>query len=173
MKISVPIEKLFPTPPLFETSVAARDFLHLNIAEGAPCPVCEQNVKLYSRLLDSNKVRFLLSLTKLATPFNPWVHYSKCFFRGRDYPHVQHWNLALMDTAEGHASGLWAPTAAGRSFAANLCTVPKYVYIYAGRTLGFSVEQIDVQAALGNRFDYHALMQAKPEDPIWEGTSHG
>ena len=174
-KVDVPIELLFPSPLSDSTIAETRGVLHLNVEEGMDCPCCGQHVKLYPRRIDSNKARFLLSLVRLHCAKKDWIHYSECAYRGRDYPHLVHWDLVQScppDKSNKRTSGLWIPTTLGVSFVEGKIAMPEYAYVYDGRALGFSRQYIDIRKALGSKFDYAALMKARPDDRVW-GNEHG
>ncbi len=83
---------------------------------------------------------------------------------GGDYAKLRHWGLAELkpndDDPSKKDSGLWRPTEKGRRFAYRQIRVPRYVYLYKNKVMGFSEETISIEEALKVSFDYDDLMQA-------------
>jgi len=138
---------------------------HLHAGKGISCPCCSQYAKVYSRKLNSNMGRFLISLIRCSNSSTDggWVHYSRCKFRGRDYNYldVSYFALAEQRTNEDtdkRRSGFWRPTQRGIDFVGGNISVPRHAYVYNGRLLGFSDEQVDIITCLGIYFSYEELM---------------
>ena len=83
-----------------------------------------------------------------------------------DGTYLRQWELieGMPSEEDGSSrnSGVWRPTDQGIAFAERSVTVPKHIYLYNNRRLGFSNEQTDIIEALGDNFDYSELMQAAP-----------
>ena len=127
------------------------------------CPVCDQKVKVYRRKLNSNMVRFLISLCAKCRD-GSWVHHERLAYKGRDYAHLRQFGLAVWktikdDTSGARTSGYWKPTEEGKQFVAGRVTVPSHVLLYNNKVLGFSDEKVGVREALGKKFDYDELMK--------------
>jgi len=135
----------------------AQAYLLANIEDGAECPCCARQVRLYRRKLNSNMVAFLCDLVGSEAP---WTHYMNVRFRGRDYSYLQLWDLAETCTEEGGGyTGLWRPTERGIAFARREIRVPSHVYHYLNVAHDFAATTVDVEEALGSRFDYAELMK--------------
>lgn len=145
----------------------AKQWLRARFDDGADCPCCGQFVKRYRRKLNSNMVRFLVSLGKAQrSSGEPWVDYRDCAFRGRDYNQIAHWGLAetapLSSDSEKRTSGMWRATELGFAFLEGRERVPSHCYIYNGSALGFSEELISIHEATGSHFDFSELMRETP-----------
>jgi hypothetical protein len=53
---------------------------------------------------------------------------------------------------------LWKPTLKGLHFANDICSVPKYVYVYDNTVRGFEGPNIVIQEALGDKYNYAEIM---------------
>lgn len=132
--------------------------------KGRACPCCDQEVKLYSRKLNSNMARFLCSLVRvyLAQGDERGVHYSKLSYTGRDYSYILLWDLATTDEASeddaARMSGLWRPTQRGIRFARGQEAVPSHALVYNNARHDFTGDLVGVKTCLGKHFDYKELM---------------
>jgi hypothetical protein len=54
---------------------------------------------------------------------------------------------------------MWHPTSDGIAFAQKKIIVPKYVLTENNVVIGFEGPNIDILTALGNKFDYGALIK--------------
>lgn len=132
--------------------------------KGCKCPVCEQRVKVYKRKLNSNMAATMCWIVGASK--GTWVDVPKSaprfVVRTNQYATIRFWDLIEQKpnyrdpTRRG--SGIWRPTALGVSFVSQNAVVPKYVYLYNNKPLGFSDEQIGVREALGNKFSYEELL---------------
>jgi hypothetical protein len=139
----------------------AKDFLKNNWKVGVECPCCKQFVKLYATPFNSNMAIFLISLVLLYQKNKTPIHYKKCKFSSRNYPHLAKWNLMVTDkseTADKKTSGFWTPTQLGIDFVNNKCSVKSKAYIYNNNIYGFGGDDINIVDALGNKFNYQKLM---------------
>ena len=137
----------------------AKAHLMANIDAGTPCPCCNQRVQLYRRRLRANHARFLVDLVRLSTPEEPWVHYRRCFFRGRDYNFLPDFGLAETGPT---GSGLWRPTQLGVSFVTDDARVPAWVGIYNNTLISRSEETVTIHHCLvGTSFDLEALLSGE------------
>jgi len=136
-----------------------------NAREGKCCPCCGQFVKVYPRKLNANMVAFLISLFREHRRTKDWVHHSKCFHVGRDYPYSATWGLATTkpneDDSSKRESGLWQTTKKGRFFLQKRVLVPSHVFMYNNSIVGWSAKRVGVIEALGKKFNYQELMNGK------------
>ena len=142
--------------PTVEEAAAA---LLTNIEEGATCPCCGQFVRAYRRKLRSNHARFLADLIRLSTREEPWVHYTRCFYRGRDYNYLNHFGLAESTTLGRSRTGFWRATAEGVRFILEDGRAPEWILVYNNQVLTRSDKMTTCRELLaGGGFDYDALM---------------
>jgi hypothetical protein len=117
-------------------------------------------------------VRFLIDLVRKATDTpGGWVHYQNLCFRGRDYSYLTHWGLALTARTdlnvdpEKSYTGLWRPTQLGIDFVHERARVPSRIWIYDNERQPEyppASVAIDIQTALGTKFNYSELMGRDP-----------
>jgi hypothetical protein len=139
----------------------AKDFLNANWKVGVDCPCCKQLVKLYPTTFSSNMAIFLISLVRLYEKNKVPIHYKDCKFSSRNYPHLAKWNLMVTeksDAADKKTSGYWTPTQLGIDFANNKCLLKSKAYLYNNTIFGFGGDDINIEQALGNKFNYQKLM---------------
>jgi hypothetical protein len=125
--------------------------LYARLETGSECPCCGQMVKSYKRRLRANHVKFLLDLIEKSTRDEPWVHYRKCRFAGRDYNYLAHFGLA-----EFKDRGLWQPTTKGRIFALGQTEVPEWVEVYNNRVIGVAEKTVHIHDCL-NAGDFNLV----------------
>lgn len=144
--------------------------------DGTPCPVCTQLVKLYRRKLNSGMARILIWLVREAARYpEGWVPVADTaptfVRRSNEVSRLALWGLVEdqpSDTPARRNSGVWRPTDAGRRFAARETRAPSHVLIFNNVVYGWSAEQIDITAALGETFRYDELMAGnfEPVAPV-------
>ena len=148
------------------TVAEAQESLRANIEDGSTCPCCGQLVRMYRRKLNSNMVRFLISLAWEYAKCGEWIHYSRCAFKGRDYNYLDtaYFGLAEQrpnDDDVTRTSGFWRPTRLGLDFALDRAVVPSHILTYNGRRVDVADTTVRVREALGDAFDYAALMRGE------------
>lgn len=108
----------------------------------------------------------LLVRTWLRTPIErrEWIDIQHFNFRGGDYAKVIHWNLAELkeNTIElGKKNcGLWKPTQYGIDFVQGKVKIAARVFLYLNEVIGRDDQSINIQEALGNKFNYEDLMNS-------------
>ena len=132
---------------------------------GAICPCCGQLVKAYWRSMNSTMARFLIKLVRIYEKTGTWVNVRKradfAKLRGGDYAYLKHWGfIEAMDNDDDskRSSGLWKPTEAGIAFAKKESLANKSVLLYNNKIVEWSREHVNIEGALGRRFNYTALM---------------
>ncbi len=135
--------------------------------KGCQCKICDQNVKLYKRKLNSGMAAALYWMVN----FNDgnWIDIPatapRFILRTKEYGTLRHWGLVLQcpnnDDPTKKNSGLWKPTLTGIQFVTGILEVPKYIYLYNNEVEGSSDEQTKIQEALGDKFDYEKLMRGE------------
>lgn len=141
----------------------AQRLVHDGMKQGIECPCCRQFCKIYARKFNSNMAMFLCSLVReyYAAGAKP-VHYSKCKFRGRDYPYIAGWELAGTSTANSgqkRTSGFWYPSQKGVDFVKGQITIPSHALYFNQQLVGFSDDQINIRQAFSTPFTYQQLME--------------
>lgn len=150
-------------PHFSGTTIAeAAAFINEHRKKGCECPCCRQYVKEYRRSIHTSMALVLVALHKhfAANPGLEWLHVSKFPINERfningDYNYLRHWGLL-----EPHPefTGHWRVTELGRMFVRGDARVPKTVFLFNNERVGASEQTISIQDALGNTFDYNALM---------------
>ena len=165
----------FEQDPKLVTLEEAKEWLRQKFADGANCPCCAQHVKLYKRKLNSGMAAGLVIMYRhhFANRSEPFDTH-KLLFRGRrldaDFAKLRFWGL--ITRVEADTEGVNHPrrgskykiTEDGCRFVERQISVPKYVYLYNDRpqkqTAGVT-EVIDLDHALGSKFNYNELMTAQ------------
>lgn len=162
---------LFTGPLIFNTLDEARDFVFAHWEDGAQCPCCDQQVKLYKRPLNSTMARGLIWLVQQAGTNRDWVEVSQdgpkwLVKAGGEFAKLYHWGLIEempkdpKDTSK-RTSGIWRPTFKGVQFVMLRIKVPKRVFLYNNEVQGWDDEQVNIIDALGKKFDYQELMTGR------------
>lgn len=133
---------------------------------GCNCPVCDQNVKIYQRPINSTMARQLIHGYMLYG-IGQWFHHSEMNINRSgtgDFAKLENWGLIkgkyhCAGEDGKKTSGLWAITQKGAEFARNEITVPKYAILYNQTLLELTGDQISIKDALGEKFDYLNIMK--------------
>ena len=161
------------TEPGGLTLAEARQAVHAVADEGSACPCCDQLVKRYRRPLNAIMARGLLWLVGAAGPELQWIHVNAVApkwltNKGGSLATLQHWGLIEQQPKEDRpagerstkrTSGFWRPTPKGVAFAKDEARVPSHVVLYDNQVEGWSDHEIGIRDALGEAFDYAALMR--------------
>lgn len=147
-----------------ETLAEAKQYLRANWEKGVNCPCCSQFVKKWRQPLHAGQAVWLINLVREYELTPEWMDVkilaTKTGMRGGDYAKLRYWGLVESQekTDESkRASGRWRPTSKGITFAHGNTVLPKAVYTYDRKVLGFSDDQVTIQEVLGDKFDYNAL----------------
>lgn len=149
---------------------SARQRVQHHLPEGITCPCCGQLCKLYRRSLNSGMTRSLIWLVRYQEwSGEEWIdvpkHAPRYVLASREMGKLVHWGLAEdkpNDDDRQRTSGMWRPTKKGIAWVYMEVTVPSHVLLYNNQLYGFSGQPVNVQEALGQRFDYETLMH----DPV-------
>lgn len=148
----------------FWTLHSIKKWLKDHFENGVECPACGQNVKVYKRKLNSGMAYFLINLYKLnkKDPEN-YFHASNVLGKSfsMDYAVLRHWKLIEEkpnDDKTKRKSGYWKITDQGKDFVKGLISVRTHVHLYNNHVVGFSDENLDIETALGNKFNYKELL---------------
>lgn len=144
----------------------AQGYVESLAEEGAACPCCGQNVKLYRRKLYSTLARQLIMLYHArGNDADGWLHIGEInvfISGGGDLAKVRYWGLveaADERTPVENSAGMWRITDRGVAFVECRLRVHKYVLLFDGRVIGFAGEEITIREALGSSFDYAELIR--------------
>ncbi len=157
----------------------AKRWLRERFSKGAPCPCCNQFVKLYKRSLSKSSAYVLLLIARyyrrVEVRQDDWLHVPSYIaetavgnprraaaVRG-DWAKMKYWGL--IEEKPGSRDdgsprvGYWRLTQLGRQFVAREVKVPAYVYIYNSEPMQKTVEEmITIDDALSTDFSYAELM---------------
>jgi len=152
----------------------AKQVLRENWEEGVECPCCKQYVKLWKRKLNSSMAHGLILISKKLNGVNTedWFNMEDYFkelpvpatLRG-DMPKLRHWGLLEKKDGvkeDGNKNvGLYKITNKGMLFVTGLITVPERSKLYNQKFYGHEGEFINIETALGNKFNYGELIWTK------------
>jgi len=164
-------------------NAARRTIMDKAHKDGGECPCCGQFVKVYRRTITSTMARQLLTAYHRHGA-GAWFHTRDVVLADAsgagDFAKLEHWKLierqAHVQGEDGkRSSGMWRITSLGREFALGRTMVPMYTLIYNDKALGKEGSQIDIQDALGKKFDYREIMgwsSASGDKVIMQGSQH-
>lgn len=156
----------------FETLASARDRVAIGREHGMTCPCCDQYIKIYYRKLNSAMAFSLILIDRYfkGEGAEEWLHvehYLKANPRidCHDFPKLRFWGL--LEVMKGQREdgskrlGYYKITSRGRQFVRREISVPKKAIILIDNAIGFSEEMTNIVEALGSKFDYQELMEAR------------
>ncbi|QPX62164.1 hypothetical protein PBI_INDLOVU_49 [Mycobacterium phage Indlovu] len=151
-------------PGLEATIGEGRDWLEARMYdEGAECPCCTQNVKVYRRKITASMARVLIDMHR--DHGTGWVHLPSIRSAGQDEVLTRHWGLIERDAEvrpDGSTrTGWWRLTPLGVAWVTGRETVAKYAVIYDNRCLELEGDAVTITDSLGDRFDYGDLMAGR------------
>lgn len=131
---------------------------------GARCPCCRQFVKAYRRKLNSGMARAAIRVYRATCP-GEYCHLQEVdqTSGSSEGSKLRCWGLLVEERErreDGGRSGWWCLTEEGRRFVTGAHTVPKYALLYDGRLLHLEGAAVSIVDCLGEKFDYHELMNA-------------
>lgn len=140
----------------------AQDWLEKRVSAGATCPCCSQLAKIYRRQIYGTMASELIKMYR--TSGMDWFHMATVVTRGGDSSKLTYWGLTEEDTSfrrsDGGRAGWWRVTPHGELFVKKEISIPKYAYVYDGRQLDLTGPLINIEDALGKKFNYGELMGA-------------
>lgn len=145
------------------TLAEAKTWLREQFEDGARCPCCSQNVKLYKFHVNASQAVAAIRIWKvgrtdwvdvvaLQLPHNLHAHLSKLRFWGVLEPQP-----GIRDDGSNRV-GIWRVTDLGQDWVLRKATIPSHAMIFNNRCFGITGEPITIEKALGKRFDYRELM---------------
>ena len=137
--------------------------------EGCRCPICNQNVKMYKKKVDSQMAFFLIKLHRLTKkyPLQNYFHVSDdinvTLKVGGSWAKLRYWELIEeqpkdSNDTEKRTSGMWRISQKGMMFVEGNLSIPKYVKLYNQTFYGYEGERVSIQDALSSKFSYRELM---------------
>jgi len=173
--------KLFDPPfnPETTTIAQARKMLQEHALKGAICPCCRQEVKMYTREINSTMAYTLIILHRHFSEDKGWLHVPSYLsqmsvigsaVRGGDFAKLRYWGLLEPKPVEKKSDkrkdgskrvGFYRMTEKGHKFVLGEVTVPKVALIYNGKHHGFAPGEVTIKECLGNEFNYDDLMAGK------------
>lgn len=145
-------------------------FTSAKLKEGCKCPVCNQNVKMYKKKVDSQMAFFLIKLHRLTkkNPFKTFFHVQDdinvTLKVGGSWAKLRYWELIEEQpkdnsVTEKKTSGMWRITDKGMMFVEGNLSIPKYVKLYNQGFYGYDGdERVSIEQALKDKFNYRELM---------------
>lgn len=149
----------------------AKIFTQKSMKRGRKCDVCDQNIKMYWKKVDSMMAYCLIRLyrLKIAKGENKYFHVEKDIQVplkvGGSWAKLRYWGLIEEKTKDennttSRTSGYWRITQAGEMFVENLTTIPMYVKLYNGISYGLEGESINIKQCLNSKFNYEELLNS-------------
>jgi len=148
------------------TIVDAKMYLLHNGRKGVSCPCCGQFVKLYKRKFSTVMARGLISLHHLCKNNNDYHHVSTIMSKisptgSNDFSKLRYYGFIeeeLNTNTSKKTSGNWRITDAGVKFVHKQLLAREYMLIYNTKLKGLEGNSINIEDALGNKFNYQQLM---------------
>jgi tRNA-binding EMAP/Myf-like protein len=151
-----------------ETIAEAKAFIKENVKKkGSICPCCTQFVKLYPRKINAAMSQALILIYKSKNKdffhIEDYLKDLKCSsaIRG-DFAKLRF--FGLLEKKSGvrkdgsKRNGFYKITKLGEDFINNGATVPKSISIFNNKIYETSEELVDIDMALGEKFDFTELM---------------
>lgn len=145
-----------------------KQHLRENWIKGTHCPCCDQFVKRYSRLFDSGLARFMIGLYKLSgghfKPFDKDEIRAAVGIKrlqATNYGILKHWGVAEVlenENTKIRTSGQWVILPKGVQFVKKELQIQRYCFTFNNVCYGFSEDLLTIDEALGEHFNYSALM---------------
>lgn len=144
-----------------------RRILEARAADGERCPCCTSNVKVYRRPLTSVGARAVAALyTEHRLTFGHMAdvarkHLPESASQGGYLVLGQHWGLIESEPivrGDVGRTGYWRVTDRGEAWLRGETSIPKYALLFQGRCLALEGDLLRREAALGQHFDFRALM---------------
>lgn len=150
-------------------------FANNTMKEGSTCPVCEQNVKMYWKKIDSLMAYYLIKLHRVASnnPERTYFHVEDDLGVkqkvGGSFAKLRWWGLIEeqpkdKNVTNKRTSGMWMLTQRGENFVKNRISVKKYVKLYNGKCHGADGHEVTIKQCLKDKFDFKELMSCPIEN---------
>ena len=136
-------------------------------SSGGHCPVCDRWGKVDARSITGTMALALIWMDKVSSKTNLDAYIDmtaapKWIMRAKTYTTMKHWGLIERkentdDSTRKHV-GMWRVTDEGRAFIRKETLVQRKCFLYDDTVQGWSVERVSIDACLGEKFDYQAIM---------------
>lgn len=147
-------------------AVSAEFLSRLKEGDKCDCPTCGRYAQLYRRKFHASMARQLIKLYRLGGTAH-YIHASKLILDGvtgsGDFTEAKYWGLIhsrINTDADTKSNGQWMLSRSGLAFVQGKLRIPAEVTVFDDEVTGESVETISIHEALGDRFNYHELMDA-------------
>jgi len=182
-----------PKPKPTDSIQDGRDYIESRIDSGVSCPCCNRQNKRYVRPLDAGIARGLVALVR-SSPNGEIVHVKdiptmlvgSVAWTSHDFAKARWWGLceemdgdklpkAFLDASADRKrrKGFWRSTEKGRLFVFSMTKIPKYVKLVNNEFEGLDGEDISIQDALGEPFDYYTVTGTPRPAPVAVGEPSG
>lgn len=151
-------------PQGFWTISSAKAWLRTKMEDGAQCPCCEQNVKVYKRKLSKSHVQTMMEVLKRQTSQDgKWVYVPDIPQKSRDFATAQYFGLIEQMPGEredgAKQTGWWSVTIKGVRFLQGEEMIIKYAHVYNGEVIEYSgMNGVDVGDVWGEYFNFREML---------------
>jgi hypothetical protein len=139
----------------------------LKQGEACDCPTCGRHAQIYRRKFHSSIARQLIRLYRLGGTAH-YIHASKLILPdvsgAGDFSKAKYWGLIYQQIntdPDTKCNGMWILSPDGVAFVQGKLRIPREVMVFDDQVRGMSTETISIGEALGDRFNYHELMEAR------------
>ena len=141
----------------------AQEWMVYSTNEGAICPCCGRENKVYPRKIHWAQAYQLMWLVVEYLKIAKWYHINDSpVIRGGDFAKLEHHGLITSKPNKNkklkRSSGYWKPTPGGIDFVLGKTFAPKVVHLYHNEVISWSRESVTIFDALGEYFDYQEVM---------------
>jgi hypothetical protein len=141
------------------------------VDDGTHCPCCGRWAKVNGRPFNSTMARGLIWLARKAGRDRRWVDVPKeaprWLVKSNQISITAHWGFVESKESadpKKKTTGLWRPTPRGVGFARGRIKVRQRVHTFNNRVVGWSGPEVDVEDALGTKFNYAEVMSMVMKD---------
>lgn len=157
-----------PAPTAESTLAEARRWVAQHRGKGVRCPCCQRYARVYKRPLNYSMAYALMLIYEYFADHSDWLHVPTYLngkgvvARGGDWAKMVYWGLIVgsggIRADESKRVGNYKITEKGINFVEGRISVPSYVVVYNARVIGKSDSEIYIHQALGEHFNYAAMM---------------
>jgi len=138
-------------------------FEKLKSGKSIICPCCERSARIWKRKINTSMARAIIALSIHGDdPVHLFRFLVARKIQHSDAPLLRHWELISElqgEREDGNPrNGHYFITQKGHDFARSRISVPRYIFLYNDSVRGFSDEKIEIQGALGSKFNYEELL---------------
>jgi hypothetical protein len=148
-------------------TVSAAFMESLKQGEACDCPTCGRHAQIYRRKFHASIARQLIRLYWLGGTAH-YIHASKLILPevsgAGDFSKAKYWGLIYQQIntdPDTKCNGMWMLSAEGVAFVRGQHRIAREVFVFDDEVQGMSAETITIAEALGDRFNYHELMEAR------------